>query len=74
MKSIFADAGYFIALLNPKDDLHAKAKSVSGELKQVRLITSEMVLAEVLALYADKGPLLRQAAAASCSGYRQPAL
>ena len=24
MKSIFADAGYFIALLNPKDDLQPK--------------------------------------------------
>ena len=67
MKSIFADAGYFIALLNPKDNLHAKAKSVSGELEQVRLITSEMVLAEALAFYADKGPLLRQAAADTTS-------
>jgi hypothetical protein len=67
MKSIFADAGYFIALLNPKDYLHAKAKSVSGELEQVRLITSEMVLAEVLAFYADKGHLLRQAAADTTS-------
>jgi predicted nucleic acid-binding protein len=63
MRSIFADAGYFIALLNPKDDLHGKAKSVSGELEHARLITSEMVLAEVLAFYADKGPLLREAAA-----------
>ncbi|MGH7794701.1 MAG: type II toxin-antitoxin system VapC family toxin [Candidatus Binatia bacterium] len=62
MRSIFADAGYFIALLNPKDDLHAKAKSVSDELEQARLITSEMVLAEVLAFFADKGPLLREAA------------
>ena len=53
MRIIFADASYFIALLNPKDDLHAKAKVVSGELEQVRLITSEMVLAEVLAFYAD---------------------
>ena len=67
MKSIFADAGYFIALLNPKDDLHAKAKSVSGELEQIRLITSEMVLAEVLAFYADKGHLLRQAPADTAS-------
>lgn len=67
MKSIFADAGYFIALLNPKDDLHAKAKSVSATLEQPRLITSEMVLAEVLAFYADKGPVLREAAANSAS-------
>jgi predicted nucleic acid-binding protein len=63
MKSIFADAGYFMALLNPKDDLHPKAKFVSTTLEQSRVITSEMVLVEVLAFYADKGPLLRDAAA-----------
>jgi predicted nucleic acid-binding protein len=63
MKKLFADANYLIALLNPKDELHAKAKSVSAELGQVRLVTSEMILSEVLAFYANKGPPLREAAA-----------
>jgi uncharacterized protein len=64
MNSIFADTGYWIALLHPKDDLHSKAQAVSSQLGQVRLVTSEMILCEVLNYFADKGAVLRQAAAA----------
>jgi len=67
MKKLFADANYLIALLNPRDVLHAKAKSVSAGLGQFRLVTSEMILAEVLAFYADKGAPLREAAADTAS-------
>lgn len=63
MKSVFADTGYWIALLNRRDDLHAKAQSVSSELGLVRMITSEMVLTEVLNSFAKGGYNLRQAAA-----------
>jgi predicted nucleic acid-binding protein len=63
MKKLFVDANYLIALLNPRDELHEKAKSVSAGLGQSRLVTSEMILAEVLAFYADKGAPLREAAA-----------
>jgi predicted nucleic acid-binding protein len=55
MRRVFADAGYWIALLNPKDGLHAKARQVSIALGQVRIVTSEMVLAEVLNAFASKG-------------------
>ena len=34
MKEIFADTGYWIALIDPKDVLHDKAKFVSGSLGQ----------------------------------------
>ena len=64
MNSIFADTGYWIALLHPKDELHSKAQVVSSQLGQVRLVTSEMILSEVLNYFADKGTVLRQAAAA----------
>ena len=62
MKNIFADADYWIALLNPRDQLHPKAKSLSPKLGGARIITSEMVLVEVLAGLASKGPALREAA------------
>jgi predicted nucleic acid-binding protein len=52
MKRVFADADFFIALLKPKEQLHAKAKAI---------VTSEMVLAEVMTFYADKGADLREA-------------
>jgi predicted nucleic acid-binding protein len=62
MKKVFADADYLVALLNPMEQLNQKAKAVSRALGQSRMITSEMVLAEVLAFYAESGPSLRSAA------------
>jgi predicted nucleic acid-binding protein len=32
MKKVFADTGYWIALLNPNDELHLKARSVTASL------------------------------------------
>jgi predicted nucleic acid-binding protein len=62
MKRVFADAGYWIALLNPRDHLHRKAVTVSEMLGQSRIVTSEMVLTEVLNAFAGKGESLRIAA------------
>ena len=62
MKRVFADADYWIALLNPHDQLHTKAKSLSPRLHGVRIITSEMVFVEVLASLGRKGPVLRETA------------
>jgi predicted nucleic acid-binding protein len=64
MTRVFADAGYWIALLNPRDGLHAKASEVSRQLGRVRIVTSEMVLTEVLNSFARRGSLLREAACA----------
>lgn len=55
MKKVFADAAYFIAQLNPREQLHSRARAVSSQLGQARFVTTEMVLTEVLAFYADKG-------------------
>jgi len=63
MRRVFADAGYWVALLNPKDGLHAKAREVSAAIGRSRIVTSEMVLAEVLNAFAGKGDMLRDAAA-----------
>lgn len=49
MKFVFADTGYWEALLNPQDHLHKKAISVSVSLGRVRQVTTEMVLDELLA-------------------------
>ena len=49
MKVVFADTGYWVALLNPKDQLHERAKQVSKSLGPVRILTTEMVLDELLA-------------------------
>ncbi|MCX8004679.1 MAG: PIN domain-containing protein [Burkholderiaceae bacterium] len=49
MKTVFADTGYWAAVLNPKDQLHDKAAQVSAQLGKVRILTTEMVLDELLA-------------------------
>lgn len=49
MKVVFADTGYWEAVLNPKDNLHAKARVISSNLGKSRILTTEMVLDELLA-------------------------
>jgi uncharacterized protein len=57
MRRVFADTSYWIALVNPRDQIHAKAVSVTQQLSPVMILTSEMVLAEVLNSFSDGGPL-----------------
>lgn len=59
---VFADTGYWIALLNPKDRLHARATALSTTLKSARLVTSDFVLSEVLSYFCGGGPRVRDAA------------
>ena len=63
MERVFADTGYWIALLNPRDDLHHRASSASRSYSPDQIVTSEMVLVEFLNSFSDHGPHLRQAAA-----------
>jgi predicted nucleic acid-binding protein len=65
MRTLFVDAVYWIALLNPRDDLHEQTVLVSRSLEsdQTRLITTEMVLTELLNAFAERGAALRRAAA-----------
>jgi predicted nucleic acid-binding protein len=62
MRSIFADTGYWIALINPHDNLHDKAMTVGAQLGPCNFVTSEMVLVEVLNMFAERGAHLREAA------------
>src|SRR3954467_5613259 len=64
MTHVFADAGYWIALLNARDGLHAKARDVSETLGDPRIVTSELVLMEVFNAPVKKGEFLRRAAGA----------
>jgi predicted nucleic acid-binding protein len=64
LKAVFVDTAYWIALLNPRDDLHEAARRVSDSLRGVRLVTSEAVLVEWLNDFARRGAHLRSAAAA----------
>jgi predicted nucleic acid-binding protein len=62
MNRIFADTSYWIALLNPRDELHTKAVRAAQVHSENLIVTSEMVLIEFLNGFCDRGPRLRQAA------------
>ena len=62
MRIVFADAGYWVALLNPHDDLHDKAVKLSQAIQPAHIVTSEMVLTEVLNDFSDRGQYFRQVA------------
>jgi len=68
MRSVFADANYWIALLNPHDELHQKAIRLSSEIVPARFITTEMVLTEVLNFFSCRGEVFR---AGSCRAIRR---
>ena len=62
MRTLFADSGYYIALLNPRDQWHEKAKTVTAQLGNVRVVTSQMVFVEFLNFMGGRGQQLRESA------------
>lgn len=64
MRTVYADALYYIALLVPRDQLHAASLAAGAELNEVRVVTSEPVLVEVLAHVSGLGPMARARAVA----------
>ena len=65
MRRIFADAVYWVAIPNRKDQWYAKVITVMRSLGRVTLVTTEEVLAEFLAHCSGHGPVLRNLAAAT---------
>ena len=53
MKQIFADTSYWIGLVNPRDQIHQKVIKITQQLCSVRLLTTEMVLGELLNSFSD---------------------
>ncbi|MEO0771455.1 MAG: PIN domain-containing protein [Cyanobacteria bacterium J06649_4] len=71
MRAVFADTGYWIALLNKQDDLHEKAKKLSKSIQPVHIVTSDMVLTEVLNDFSSRGDRLRASAIALAKDLQQ---
>lgn len=66
VSEVFADAGYWIALINPREaDRHLKARELSEEsaARHIQVVTTEMVLTEFLNFFSKFGPLFRAQAA-----------
>jgi uncharacterized protein len=71
MARVFADTGYWIALLNLRDALHPIAVAASQEFSLEQIATSEMVLTEFLNAFSEYGPRRRRAAARAVETLRQ---
>ena len=70
MTGVFADTNYWIALINARDQLHSKAIAISERLSAFEIVTSEMVLVEVLNTFSNAGWLLRDLAVSSIEAIR----
>ena len=62
MSVVFADAGYWIALWNPRDNLHPRTLSVADGLGTTNVVTTQMVLTETLDAMAGMGEFRRRLA------------
>jgi predicted nucleic acid-binding protein len=70
MRVVFADAGYWIAMLIPGDELHGKAETVTRQLWPCQIVTTEMVLVELLNFASGRGKNIRGLAAQTVKGLR----
>ena len=71
MKIVFADAGYWIAVVDEDDALHLKAVALARSATAWEIVTTEMVLTELLNHVSDFGPAYRQKAALLVRSLRQ---
>ena len=63
--TFFADTSYWLALVDPRDPLHARALELSREVSSGTIVTSQMILVELLASVAANR-LLRGVGVALC--------
>ena len=70
MGEVFVDTGYWIALISTRDDLRASAAQATNNLGGRRIVTSEMVLVEVLNHFARQGDVARETAAETIMGLK----
>jgi predicted nucleic acid-binding protein len=70
MKTVFADTNYWIAVINPRDDLRDRARAATAPGGGLRIVTTDWVLVEVLNYFADKGAAVRMTAARTCDYIR----
>ena len=62
MKTVFADAVYWIAIVKPRDQWRDAALAAKEQIKPARIVTTDEVLGEFLAALREGGPTLRSKA------------
>jgi predicted nucleic acid-binding protein len=62
MPEVFADTGYWVALINERDNLHGRARELSARFADATIVTTEMVLTEFLNHVSGGGSHVRRLA------------
>jgi predicted nucleic acid-binding protein len=62
---VFADTNYWVALISPNDQWRGPAHAAAASLRDVRLVTTEVILIEVLNFFANHGEGARHRAASA---------
>jgi predicted nucleic acid-binding protein len=60
MRQVFVDTAYWVAQFDVRDQLHAKALELEPQLKNLELLTSELVLTEFLNYFCKGGEQIRE--------------
>ncbi len=60
MRKLFVDTAYWVAQLNTTDQWHHQSLAVESQLVAVSLVTSELVLVELLNYFCNFGGQVRQ--------------
>ncbi len=71
MSEIFADTGYWIALIDRRDQGHLRAVEAGNYLADHQIVTTEMVLTELLNYMSGEGEYLRTLTADAAAGLYQ---
>ncbi len=56
MKRVFADTSYWVAVINPSDQWAQAAQRATAEIGKASILTSVLVLVEVLNFFSSRGP------------------
>ena len=68
MRTVFADSGHWIALLQPRDQMHDRAEAVIAGLDSVAIVTTQMALVEAFNHLSGQGEHLRRLAVQMARG------
>lgn len=64
MKAVFADASYWVAIANPRDEWADAAERAAADIGDAQIVTTQEVLTEFLNYYCAYGRRVRATAAA----------
>ena len=67
-RTIFADSGYWIAIMYSGDQLHGRAMQMASSLASAQIVTTQMVLTEALNFMSELGEFRRQFASDMVQG------